>query len=115
MRDRLHEEDNTLNSEYRRLFNLYIKEITLKLWMYQKYAAVFNISAQRFSLSRIHGPIRTDLVTLSGSKSLASPPLISMIVCSMIFREEYVYEHVLKMEFFLHNHHLGILYGLLYS
>ena len=42
-----------LNSEYVELQNVYI----IKLWIYQKFAALFYICAHEFMLSRIHGPI----------------------------------------------------------
>ena len=44
-----------LNYEYGELRNVYMKELTLKLWISQKFAVVFSISANVFILSRIHG------------------------------------------------------------
>ena len=46
-----------LNSKYGELRYVYMKELKLKLWIYQKFAAFFNISAHRPTLSRFHGRV----------------------------------------------------------
>ena len=51
------EVERTLNSEYGELRNLYMKELILKLKIYQNFAAFFNISEHQFTLARTHGPI----------------------------------------------------------
>jgi len=53
---RLHEVEKTLHSEWGEICNVYMKELTLKLWIYQTFAGVFNISVFRFMTSRSHGP-----------------------------------------------------------
>ena len=43
-----------LNSVYGELPSVCMKKLILQLWIYQKIAAIFNISDHRFTLSRIH-------------------------------------------------------------
>jgi len=54
-KSRLHDEEKTLNSEFGELLNVHMKDLTLELKTYQKFAAFFNVTAHRFKLSRIHG------------------------------------------------------------
>ena len=66
---RIHEVEKTLNSECGELQNVYINKLTLKLWVYQIFAAFFNIAVQRLHL--IYRPLSH---TVPGPKNLASPP-----------------------------------------
>ena len=56
-KDRLQEVEKTLNSGFRELRIACIKELTLIVWINQKFVALFNTSPHRFTLSRIHGPV----------------------------------------------------------
>ena len=56
-KSRLHEEEKTLNSEYGELCNVYMKDLTVKLRIYQKFAAFFNVSANQIKLSSPHRPV----------------------------------------------------------
>ena len=47
--------EKMLSPEHGELHNVYMKQLTLELWIYQKIATVFNISACN-STSRITGP-----------------------------------------------------------
>ena len=50
LKSQLHEVEKMLNS-------VYMKELTVEMQIYQKFAAFFNISAHQFALSKIHGPV----------------------------------------------------------
>jgi len=45
LKEWLHEIKRTLNSEHGELYSVYMKELSLKLWIYQNFAAFFNTSS----------------------------------------------------------------------
>ena len=54
---RMHNVEKTLNSEYEKLFSVYLKAVTSKLWIYQTFLAFSNISTPPIYAFRIHGPV----------------------------------------------------------
>ena len=76
-RTRLHKVEKMLNYEYAELRNVYIKELTLKLWIYQKCIVFFDISTHCFRKLTVRFNH-----TVPELKNLASPPLYLAISCS---------------------------------
>jgi len=75
-KSRLHDEEKTLNSEFGELLNVHMKDLTLELKTYQKFAAFLTSLPTDLSFLEFMGWV---IHTVPGPQNLSSPPLHSSV------------------------------------